>query len=182
MGKSGKLNYSEFSIPAKAGIQKLLDSGLRRNDREDKETDYMFIGEYSLTVDEKGRLSIPVKFRVSLSRGAVVTRGLDSALFLYTTKEWENLAVKLANLPISRANTRAFSRLMLAGAMDVEMDKAGRIILPDYLREFAVIRKKVVVAGLYNRLEIWDEDKWKKYKTTTEKTSGDIAEALEQIV
>lgn len=142
----------------------------------------MFIGEYSLTVDEKGRLSIPVKFRSLLSRGAVVTRGLDSALFLYTRREWENLAQKLASLPISRANTRAFSRLMLAGAMDVEMDKAGRIILPDYLRVFAGMKKKVVIAGLYNRLEIWDAAKWEKYKTTTEKSSGDIAEALEQIV
>ena len=142
----------------------------------------MFIGEYSLTVDEKGRLSIPVKFRSLLSRGAVVTRGLDSALFLYTRKEWENLAQKLAGLPISRANTRAFSRLMLAGAMDVEMDRAGRIILPDYLRVFAGVRKKVVIAGLYNRLEIWDETKWEKYKATTERSSGDIAEALEQIV
>ena len=99
----------------------------------------MFIGEYSLTVDEKGRLSIPVKFRASLSRGAVVTRGLDSSLFLYTRNEWEELAGKLARLPISKANTRAFSRLMLAGAMDVEMDKQGRVILPDYLREFASI-------------------------------------------
>ncbi len=142
----------------------------------------MFIGEYSLTVDEKGRLSIPVKFRPKLSRGAVVTRGLDSALFLYTAKEWENLAQKLATLPISRANTRAFSRLMLAGAMDVEMDKQGRIILPDYLRAFAGIKKKVVVAGLYNRLEVWEEDRWQKYKAGTEKASGDIAEALEQIV
>ncbi len=142
----------------------------------------MFIGEYSLTVDEKGRLSIPVKFRASLSRGAVVTRGLDSALFLYTAKEWQNLATKLASLPISRANTRAFSRLMLAGAMDVGLDKLGRIILPDYLRKFAGIKKKVAVAGLYNRLEIWDEEKWQKYKAGTEKASGDIAEALEQIV
>ncbi len=142
----------------------------------------MFIGEYSLTVDEKGRLSIPVKFRTALSRGAVVTRGLDSALFLYTANEWENLASKLAALPISRANTRAFSRLMLAGAMDVELDKQGRIILPDYLRKFAEVKKRVVVAGLYNRLEIWDETKWQKYKLGTEKASGDIAEALEQIV
>lgn len=142
----------------------------------------MFIGEYSLTVDEKGRLSIPVKFRASLSRGAVVTRGLDSALFLFTAKAWEELAHKMSELPISRANTRAFSRLVLAGAMDVEMDKQGRVILPDYLREFAGIKKRVVMAGLYNRLEIWDEEKWKKYKKDTERTSSDIAEALEQII
>src|SRR3990167_856637 len=142
----------------------------------------MFIGEYSLTVDEKGRLSIPVKFRASLSRGAVVTRGLDSALFLYTAKEWENLAGKVANLPGSRGNNRAFSRLTLAGARGGGMDKQGRVILPDCLREFAGIRKKVVVAGLYNRLEIWDEERWKKYKKDTEKTSTDIAEQLEQLV
>jgi len=142
----------------------------------------MFIGEYYLSVDEKGRLSIPVKFRSQLSRGAVVTRGLDSSLFLYTEKEWKNLAEKLAGLPISRANTRAFSRLMLAGAMDLVMDKQGRVIVPDYLRDFAGIAKKVVVAGLYNRLELWDETKWMKYKKDTEKGSSDIAEALEQIV
>ena len=142
----------------------------------------MFIGEYSLTVDEKGRLSIPVKYRDSLSRGAVVTRGLDSSLFLYTRAEWEKLAEKLAALPISRANTRAFSRLMLAGAMDVDMDKLGRIIVPDYLRGFASIKKNVVVAGLYNRLEIWDEGKWQKYKQGTEKDSKDIAETLDQLI
>lgn len=142
----------------------------------------MFIGEYTLSIDEKGRLSIPVKFRASLSRGAVVTRGLDNSLFLYTAKEWQMLAGKLASLPISKANTRAFSRLMLAGAMDVEMDKSGRIILPDYLCEFAGIKKRIVIAGLYSRLEIWDEGKWKAYKLNTEKTSGNIAEAMEQII
>ena len=142
----------------------------------------MFIGEYHLSVDEKGRLSIPVKYRGELGRGAVVTRGLDSSLFLYTTGEWGKLAARLAALPISKSNTRAFSRLMLAGAMDVEMDKAGRVIVPDYLRSFAGIRKKAVIAGLYDRLEIWDEGKWEKYKKETEKDSGKIAEELEQVV
>ena len=142
----------------------------------------MFIGEYQLTVDEKGRLSIPVKYRAQLSRGAVVTRGLDSSLFLYTGSEWQKLAQKLAALPISRANTRAFSRLMLAGAMDVELDRQGRVIVPDYLRAFAGIKKRVVIAGLYDRLEIWDEAKWEKYKKETEKDSGSIAENLEQVV
>jgi len=142
----------------------------------------MFIGEYNLSVDEKGRLSIPVKYRVQLSRGAVVTRGLDSSLFLFTGRDWEKLAGRLSQLPLNKANTRAFARLMLAGAMDVEMDRAGRVILPDYLRGFAGIRKKVVVAGLYDRLEIWDETKWEKYKSATEKDSGKIAEELEQVV
>jgi len=141
----------------------------------------MFIGEYQHTIDEKGRLAIPVKFRNELAKGAVVTRGLDNCLFLYPQKDWEVLASKLAKLPISKANTRAFTRLMLAGAMDCEMDKQGRIVLPDYLRKYAIIIKKVVVAGLYNRLEIWDEDTWHKYKLGTEKRGGDIAEALGEL-
>jgi MraZ protein len=141
----------------------------------------MFIGEYSLSIDEKNRLSIPAKFRLQLKGKAVVTRGLDNSLFLYTLPEWEKLAEKLASLPISKANTRAFSRLMLAGAMDCEIDKAGRITLPDYLKDFAKINKKVVVAGLYNRLEIWGDERWQKYKKETEKDSTEIAEQLGEI-
>ncbi|MDD4607088.1 MAG: division/cell wall cluster transcriptional repressor MraZ [Patescibacteria group bacterium] len=141
----------------------------------------MFIGEYHHNLDQKGRLAIPVKFRNELSKGAVVTRGLDNCLFLYSQNEWEKLATQLANLPISQANTRAFSRLMLAGAMDVQMDKLGRVILPEYLRKYAQVKKKIVVAGLYNRLEIWDETVWEKYKQGTEKNSGDIAEALGEL-
>ena len=141
----------------------------------------MFIGEYQHTIDDKGRLAIPVKFRGELAKGAVVTRGLDNCLFLYTLKEWEILADKLAKLPISKANTRAFARLMLAGAMDCEIDKQGRIILPDYLRKYGTIKKKVTVAGLYNRLEIWDAAVWEKYKLSTEKRGGDIAEALGEL-
>lgn len=141
----------------------------------------MFIGEYKHTIDEKGRLAVPVKFRAQLSGGAVVTRGLDSCLFLYTEEEWKKLAEKLANLPINKANTRAFARLMLAGAMDVSLDKQGRIILPDYLRKYASVGKSVVVAGLYNRLEIWDETKWEEYKNGTEGSSGDIAEQLGEL-
>ena len=139
----------------------------------------MFIGEYHHSIDDKGRLAIPAKFRADLAKGAVVTRGLDNCLFLYTKKEWEVLAEKLSKLPISKANTRAFARLMLAGAMAVEFDRQGRVMLPDYLRKYARIKKQVVVAGLYNRLEIWDTLGWNKYKTGTEKQSSDIAEALE---
>ena len=139
----------------------------------------MFIGEYQHNLDEKGRLAVPVKFRAKLSKGAVVTKGLDNCLFLYTMEEWEKLAPKLAAMPISKANTRAFGRLMLAGAMDVQLDKQGRIILPEYLRKFGQLKKKAIIAGLYSRLEIWDEDNWNKYKKGTEKQSVDIAEALQ---
>lgn len=141
----------------------------------------MFIGEYSHNIDDKGRMAVPVKFRRELSKGAVVTRGLDSCLFLYTKTEWEKLAKKLAALPISQSNSRAFSRLMLAGAMDAELDKQGRIILPEYLRGFAQIKKSVIIAGLYNRLEIWDEELWNKYKSQTEAESGIIAEKMGEL-
>ncbi len=138
----------------------------------------MFIGEYQATIDEKGRVSIPVKFRSTLKSKIVVTRGLDNSLFMYSMEEWKKLATKLASLPISTANTRAFSRLMLAGAMDCDIDKQGRIILPGYLKDFAKITKKVIVAGLYNRIEIWSEELWEAYKKQTEQQSNAIAEQL----
>lgn len=138
----------------------------------------MFLGEYQHTIDDKGRMAVPVKFRHDVASGAVVTRGIDKCLFLLPKVEWEKLAGKIVNLPLSQANSRAFSRLMLAGAMDVELDKQGRVILPDYLREYAGIKKNVVVAGLYNRIEVWDANAWEKYKITTEKGSDKIAEQL----
>jgi len=138
----------------------------------------MFIGEYSASIDDKGRISIPAKFRSALKSKIVVTRGLDNSLFLYSLDEWKKLAQKLASLPISTANTRAFSRLMLAGAMDCDIDKQGRIILPGYLKEFAKIGKKVIIAGLYNRIEIWSEELWTVYKQQTESQSNAIAEQL----
>ena len=141
----------------------------------------MFIGEYKHNLDDKGRLAIPVKFRTDLAKGAVVTRGLDSSLFLYPKEEWDKLAQKLAGLPLGHANSRAFARLMLAGAMDVELDRQGRVILPDFLRKYAGMKKTVVVAGLYNRLELWDEETWNVYKTQTEKEVGDIAEKLGEL-
>lgn len=141
----------------------------------------MFIGEYHYLIDNKNRLGVPVKFRAKLIKGAVVTRGIDICLFLYPKNEWQKLAVKLAKMSISKSKNRAFNRLMLAGAMDVKLDKQGRIILPDYLRHYAQIKKKVVVAGLYNRLEIWDEKKWEEYKRKSETDSSDIAEALDEL-
>ena len=141
----------------------------------------MFIGEYSHNLDDKGRLAIPVKFRDQLKKGAVVTRGLDNCLFLYTKTEWQKLATKLAALPISQANSQAFSRLMLAGAMDIDVDKQGRVILPEYLRKFAGLKKELVLAGLYNRIEIWDVKNWESYKGQTEAQSGNIAERMGEL-
>lgn len=141
----------------------------------------MFIGEYSHSLDAKGRLALPAKFRKDLKGGAVVTKGLDNCLVVYSKAEWNKLAEKLAALPISQSNTRAFSRLMLAGAMDVDLDKQGRIVLPEYLRKYAVLGKKAIIAGLFNRLEIWEEKRWDEYRSNMEESSNEIAEQLGEL-
>ncbi|MDD3285109.1 MAG: division/cell wall cluster transcriptional repressor MraZ [Patescibacteria group bacterium] len=138
----------------------------------------MFIGEYNHNLDDKGRLAIPAKFRAILKKGAVVTKGLDNCLFLYSKEQFEKIAQKFASLPISQAKARAFSRHMLAGAMDVDFDNQGRITLPEYLRKFSALKKGVIIAGLYNHLEIWDEAAWRRYKQTAEQNSNSIAEEL----
>ena len=141
----------------------------------------MFIGEYQHSFDEKGRVSVPAKFRVFLKDGAVVTRGLDKCLFLYTLAEWGMLSEKISSLPIGKASSRAFSRLMLAGAMDAAPDTQGRISVPEYLREYAGIKKNAVIAGVGNRLEIWDREEWEAYKSGAERTSGEVAEQLGEL-
>ena len=141
----------------------------------------MFIGEYNHNIDDKGRMAIPVKFRKKLISGAVVTRGLDNCLFLYSKEEWEKLAEQIASSPINKANSRAFSRFMLAGAMEAEFDAQGRILLPEYLRRHAGLKKKAIVAGLYSRIEIWDEDGWRKYSKANDKNSAKIAEELGEL-
>lgn len=138
----------------------------------------MFIGEYHHQLDEKGRMAVPVKFRSDLIKGAVVTRGLDSSLFLLPLEEWGKLANNLAGLPLGQSNSRAFARLMLAGAMDVSIDKQGRFVIPEYLREYAGLEKKVVLVGVHTRLEIWNEERWETYRRQTEEDAEKIAEQL----
>jgi MraZ protein len=141
----------------------------------------MFIGEYSYTIDAKKRLTVPPKFRKILGEKAVITRGLDNCLFLYTQKDWEEQAEKLSKLPLSQADARGFARIMLAGAMEADIDSLGRILIPDYLKDYAKLGKKIVVAGLYNRVEIWDGERWDEYKQKTESAAGDIAERLKEL-
>jgi len=138
----------------------------------------MFIGEYSHSVDPKNRLAVPSKFRGELGERLVVTRGLDKCLFVYPMKAWEIIAQKFSAFPMGDPGTRSFARLMLAGATDVDVDKQGRILLPEYLREYAQLKKDVVVAGLFDRIEIWDEKKWNQYKTKAEKDTDTIAKKL----
>lgn len=141
----------------------------------------MFLGEYLYSIDEKKRLAIPPKFRQLLGKKAVITRGLDHCLFLYPFKEWQTLAEKLSKLPLAQADARGFVRLMLAGAMEADLDKLGRIVIPDYLKEYASFQKKIVIAGVYNRMEVWDETRWQEYKTRIEKEVGDMAERLREL-
>jgi len=138
----------------------------------------MFIGEHSHSIDEKGRLALPARFRPAFAEGAVVTRGLDGCLFVFTRFEWEKLAEKLVNLPLSQSDARKFARLMVAGAMDASLDKQGRINIPGYLRQFASLGSQVVVAGLYNRIEVWNAESWKKQQAEAEEKSDQIAANL----
>lgn len=138
----------------------------------------LFIGEYPYSIDPKKRLAVPSKFRSDLKNKVVITRGLDKCLFIYPMKVWNELAGKLGTLPVGESGTRSFIRLMLAGAVDVETDKQGRILIPDFLKDYAGLNKNVIVAGVYNRLEVWDEKKWVAYKKNAEKNTDEIAEQL----
>ncbi len=138
----------------------------------------MFIGEYEHSIDAKKRLAMPSKFRKELGGTVVVTRGLDQCLFVYPLKEWRALAEKLGTMPVGDAATRSFVRLMLAGAYDVAPDKQGRIVLPDYLKAYAHLEKTVTIAGLFNRLEIWDTQRWRRYRAAAERNSEHVAQKL----
>lgn len=141
----------------------------------------MLIGEYSHTIDPKKRLAVPAKFRKELGEQVVITRGLDNCLFVYTQKEWAELADKLSKLPVGNAETRNFVRLMLGGAVEVEVDSLGRILIPEYLKQYAKLEKEVVITGVYNRLEIWPKSAWQEYKAQIEKNTDELAERLGNI-
>ena len=141
----------------------------------------MLLGEYQHTIDEKGRMAIPAKFRKMLSGGVVVTKGSEECLDLYPVEEWTKLAEKLSRLPINQADARAFARLRLAGASHAEIDSQGRVLIPDYLRSFAGIGAKAVIVGLYNRAEIWEEEKWRRYRAAIEAKGDEIAERLGEL-
>jgi MraZ protein len=138
----------------------------------------MFIGEYQHALDSKKRIALPAKFRAKFKKGAVITRGLDNCLFVYPKSEWDQIAEKLGNMPVGERGTRSFVRLMLAGAFEAQLDSQGRVLVPDYLKGYAKLNKKAVIAGLFNRLEIWDENEWERYKQQAEKNQDEIAEQL----
>jgi MraZ protein len=141
----------------------------------------MLIGEYTHTLDTKKRLSVPSKWRLDLGKTLVITRGLDNCLFVYPEAAWSKITEKIAQLPIGQADTRSFNRFFLSGAVEVEVDSVGRILVPDFLKEFAGLGQKVVLAGIHDRIEIWDEQRWEEYKAKIEDQAESLAEKLGSI-
>lgn len=141
----------------------------------------MLIGEYNHTLDTKKRLAIPAKLRRELGDRAVLTRGLNNCLFLYPAHQWQKLTDKLSQLPLGQGDTRSFLRLMFSGAVEVEFDQLGRILIPDYLKSYAGLQGGVSIVGVHDRLEVWDEKRWNKYKAEVERNTDMIAEKLGEL-
>ena len=139
----------------------------------------MFMGEYNHTIDAKGRLIIPSKFREALGNEFVLTKGLDGCLFVFPMKEWEAFEEKLRNLPLIDKNARKFSRFFLAGASTCEFDKQGRILVPGTLREFAQMDKEVVLTGMLDRIEVWSKEQWLENNAYDD--MDDIAQSMQEL-
>ncbi len=136
------------------------------------------MGEYHHTIDAKGRLIIPARFREGLGDSFVVTKGLDNCLFVYPRQEWAALEQKLKSLPFARADARAFVRFFFSGATECELDKQGRILIPANLREYARLSKDVVVLGVSSRVEIWSRERWDEYNNLAAENFEEIAEKI----
>ena len=138
----------------------------------------MFLGEYQHSLDNKGRITIPAKFREQLGDKFVVTKGLENSIFLYSLPEWQVIEDKLRTLPFTRADVRSFARFFFSGASELEVDKQGRTVLPSNLREYASIEKDLMIIGVGSRAEIWAVENWEKYIEGAEASYEDIAASL----
>jgi MraZ protein len=138
----------------------------------------MLIGEYKHTLDKKKRVALPAKFRKELGKKIIITHGFDKCLFIYPIKEWQGFSDKLSALPVGTSDTRGLNRFMFGGAQETEVDSLGRILIPDFLKEFAGLKTKVVIVGIEKRVEVWDEKSWDSYKERIEKEADRLAEKL----
>lgn len=145
---------------------------------EGKRGDSMFMGEYQHTIDPKGRLIVPAKFREGLGEQFIATRGLDKCLFVYPLEEWKILEQKLKNLPVTQAEARSFVRFFFSGATECELDKQGRILIPANLREYGQLDKDVVFVGIASRVEIWAKERWDDYSATANENFDETAQRL----
>jgi MraZ protein len=134
----------------------------------------MTIGQYSYIIDEKKRVGIPTKFRDAIEQGAVLTKGFEGCLYLYPQREWEKFLDIVNKLPYFDPATREMKRSIVGSAMDVKLDNAGRILVPDYLKDYAALTKNLIIIGLNDHIEIWDEDKWNKYSPELDKISDQL--------
>ena len=141
----------------------------------------MLIGEYTHTLDDKSRVSIPAKFRKELGNKVVVTNGLDTCLFVFSLSAWNRFSEQLASLSFAQGDKRKFSRFMLGGAVEVEVDSIGRVLLPEFLKKFAGLNEKVVITGIHDRVEIWNDRSWAEYKKNVEKDVDILAEKLGEV-
>lgn len=141
----------------------------------------MLIGEHRHTLDSKKRIAIPAKMRRALGEQVVITKGLDSCLFVYPQEEWQKQVEKISSLPMGSAANRSFARFILSQAAEVELDQLGRILIPDNLKEYAKLEKNAVVVGVHNRLEIWNEALWKEFRNKAESNADELAEKLGQL-
>jgi MraZ protein len=142
----------------------------------------MLIGEYIHTIDEKNRISMPVKFRKELGKKIIITPGLDSCLFIFTTKEWKKVSSRLsdtnADLSFLKADQRSFNRYMFGRAAEVEIDSIGRILIPEFLKERIGLKNSAAIIGVKDRVEIWNDKVWSQNQEIVEKQSGALAESL----
>ncbi|HLS35861.1 MAG TPA: division/cell wall cluster transcriptional repressor MraZ [Bacillota bacterium] len=138
----------------------------------------MFMGEFEHNIDAKGRIIVPAKFREGLGEKFVVTRGLDQCLFAYPLEEWQILEEKLKKLPLTKRDARAFTRFFFSGAIECEVDKQGRINIPQPLRKYAKLDKECTVIGVSSRIEFWSTEVWEDYFTESEESFAEIAENL----
>ena len=138
----------------------------------------MLIGEYIHTLDEKKRLSLPVKFRKEMGKKIVLTSGLDNCIWIFTMNQWKSISVKLSQANLLRADNRSFNRYMFGSATEVEVDALGRMLVPEFLVERANLKGKVALVGVQDRVEIWNEEAWKTYRKVVEKEADQLAEKL----
>lgn len=141
----------------------------------------MFIGEYQHTLDSKNRVIMPAKFREKLGDRFVMTKGLDNCLFIYSESEWSIVEEKLKSLPMTSKDARAFVRFFFAGATECEVDKQGRMVIPNNLKEFARIDKELVIIGVSTRIEIWSREEWNKFNSDANISYEDVAEKMSQL-
>ncbi len=172
----------DYNVDRSGEMWFFMEEKLRKTGRMAKGGDSeMFMGQYQHSIDAKGRLIVPAKFRDGLGEHFVVTKGLDNCLFAYPEAEWKVFEEKLKQLPLTNTGARKFVRFFFAGAVECELDNQGRIMVPTHLREYAGLKKDVVSIGVNNRIEIWNKESWNDYSNEEDYISNELAFEMENL-